>query len=761
MKKLAALLLFTFLASLPARATVLFHDALNYPNGLIETDGLWQVYSPAPPNSPYGDCYVSNNLIQLVRGNHDDVEAPKTGYNSAGSNYNTYVYASFTIDVTNLPYVYGDYIAEFQNTNDTADVCHVFVRTRGTTVPDTYQLGVANGATSSSATGVQFFPLDLATNTTYEVVILYNSDLSGYTPLAGATLAVNPATESDLTNSPAYGLDSVSYAQAAVINQDIAFRQSSEAQIGDIYVGTNFSDVFPYTPSIPVIGIQPQTTNSYLTNGPYAGDYWTFYTAASGLGALTYHWFQNGSPLTDNGTTILGSTSNILTISNLSATATYYVQVANSAGSADSDVVTLNVNTTPTAPFFTTQPFGATNTEGAYLTLSARANGTGPITYAWYFQETNTTGYVQVGTGSSYTIPSLDYSDDGLYHVVASGPDGNTTSSNVFVLVTAPALVTIGSLHSYMITNPPSSGGTNLANGTAFTVQGVVTCFGQTASSSYTEYRIQDATGGVEIYEGAPTSQAPPVGTWVQAQGTIQQYYGVLEMYYPTITVTNVGTNVPGVNPTSSNNIPLPAPVPLNLSAIQGTNNATSPYGLKIDGSLVTVTNAYIYLSPKGAPLNGKTFPGNPGNSIDLYVFSGPYDAVTNTNYVEAFVVTYENISNQLNTNFWGVAVPSYCYELTGVYESSSDYGPQIEPSRLQDFVTNAPASFSVNIGVTNRQTTLTWPASTHNNTYSVYSAPTVNGPWTQKFGLSYYPSTGTYTVTNTNSAQFFWMTSP
>jgi hypothetical protein len=758
MKKLAAILLFAFLAVLPVRATVLFYDALNYPDGLIETDGLWQVFLPKPPNPPYGDCYVSNNLIQLVRNNHDDVEAPKAGYDSVGPDDNTYVYASFTIDVTNLPYVYGDYIADFQDTNDVADVCHVFVRTSGTTVPDTYQLGVANGANNSTQTGVQFFPLDLATNTTYTVVILYNSDLSGYTPLSGATIAVNPASESDLDNSPAYGTDSVTLQQQVMTNQAIGFRQSSEAQIGDIYVGTNFADVFPYTPTIPVIGLQPQVTNSVLTNGPYAGDYWTFYTAASGLGTLGYQWFQNGSPLTDNGTTILGSTSNILTISNLSATATYYVRVTNSAGPAYSDTVTLNVNTTPTAPFFTTQPTGATNTEGASQTLSAAANGSGPITYTWYFQATNTTGYVQVGTGSSYKIPSLDYSDDGLYHVIASGPDGNTPSSNVTVLVNAPSLVSIGSLHSYLLTNPPDNG-TNLANNTSFTVQGVVTSFGEVASGSYTEYYIQDATGGVEIYEGFPTSQAPPEGTWVQARGTIEQYYDNLEMSYPTITVTNVGTNyLSGVNPASSNNIPLPAPAPLNLSAIQGANE-TSSYGLKIDASLITVTNAYIYLSTTGAPLNGATFPS--GNSTTLYAFSGPYDAVTNTNYIEVYVVTFENVSNQLNTNFFGVTIPTHCYELTGVYVPSPDYGQEMFPSRLQDFVTNAPAPFDVNIGVSAGQTTLTWPISTNNNTYSVFSAPALNGPWTQTFGLSYYPSVGTYTVTNSSSAQFFRMTSP
>lgn len=766
-KKLAVLFLLACLASLPARATLLFHDALNYPDGLIETDGLWSVYFPKPPTPPNGDCYVSNHLLQLTPSGHDNVQAPKTPYNSSVDG-STYVFASFTINVTNLPFIYGNYIAEFQDTNDVADVCHVFLRTSGTTVPNTYQLGVANGANSSTATGVQFYPLDLATNTTYEVAICYNSDLSGYTPLAGATLVVNPADGNDLTNSPAYGNDSVSDTQYDVVNQAIGFRQSTEAQIGNIYVGTTFADAFPFTPSRPVFGIQPVATNSYLTNGPFAGDYWTFYTAASGLGTLSYQWYQNGNPLSDNGTTILGSTSNILTISNLSATANYYVKVSNTAGSTNSQTVTLNVNTTPTAPFFTTQPTGITNTAGAYTSLSARANGTGPITYTWYFQALNTTGFVQVGTGSSYKFAPLTYSADGTYYVVANGGAGNTQSSSVTVMVNAPSLVSIGSLHAYMITNPPD-GEYDLANNTAFTVQGVVTTWGQSPSSAYSEYHIEDGTGGVEIYMGSPTTQAPPEGTWVQAQGSVEQYYGTLEMYKPTITITNVGTNVPGVNPTWSNNIPEPAPYPLNIAGVQ---NPTSPYGLQLDGSLVTLTNAYLYLSTNGAPLNGTKFPGvpgnpNSGNSISLYAFCGPYDPVTNTNYIEAFVTTYINLSNKLNTNFWGVTIPTHCYELTGCYvanpntNASTDYGQQMYPTRLQDFVTNLPGPFNVSVSVSNKQTTLTWPPSTNNNTYSVYSAPTVAGPWTQKFGIGYYPNVNTYTVTNTNAAQFFKMTTP
>jgi hypothetical protein len=61
---------------------------------------------------------------------------------------------------------------------------------------------------------------------------------------------------------------------------------------------------------------------------------------------------------------------------------------------------------------------------------------------------------------------------------------------------------------------------------------------------------------------------------------------------------------------------------------------------------------------------------------------------------------------------------------------------------------------------VSNGVSTLTWPAAI-GSTYSVYSAPSLPGPWTQTFGLSYYPSAGIYTATNAAAARFYKVSTP
>jgi hypothetical protein len=46
-------------------------------------------------------------------------------------------------------------------------------------------------------------------------------------------------------------------------------------------------------------------------------------------------------------------------------------------------------------------------------------------------------------------------------------------------------------------------------------------------------------------------------------------------------------------------------------------------------------------------------------------------------------------------------------------------------------------------------------------STYSVYSATNLLGPWTQTFGLGYYPSMGAYTDTNAATAKFYRVSTP
>jgi hypothetical protein len=714
--------------TLTVHANLLFSDNFNYSNGCVETDGVWFAYTPA---TPHQDALVTNQFLVLNQDNFDGVAAPSNNFAASDP-----VYASFTINVSTLPTTHGGYFCEFKdNTNDY--VCRIFIDGTGTAVPGTYRLGIANFASSITTAGATNYPLDLATGITYQVVFNYSAGLEY------GTLSVNPASESDFNNSPAFGNDGTTNAALQNIKiSQIAFSQytgQGVVAIGNVLVGTTYSDVVTNTPWKPIIGIQPQGTNIY------AGNAVTLYTAASGTGPLTYQWLSGGSPLSD-GVNVSGSLSNILTLSNLQSTADFRVIITDSVGSTTSQVATVTVDTTPTPPFFTKQPTGATNAIGANITLSALANGTGPITYQWYFEPTNSSTFSPLTTGSTLNLNNVTFANSGSYYVTAAGGDGSQNSTTVTVQVTPPPLVTIGYLHSLMVSNPPS-GQYSLNGNTIYNIQGVVTSFGELLSQTYSEYFIQDGTGAaVAFVNGTGNTNLPPVGSLVSIVGPAQQYYGQLEVTPNVTTATNT------VDVISYNN-PLPAPIPLNLALM--ATNPMGTYGINVQGALVTLTNVYLYSSTAGAAVTGN-FPTNSYKA--LYAFQQPYSA--GQAYMTVWVYTYTNSVDQLNTNYFGKSIPSFVYELTGEMGLYNPTQPELYPTRYADFVSTQPSPFRVSLTRTNGPPTLTWPA-VAGSTYSVYSATALSGPWSQAFGLSYYPSTGTYTDTNSTPRKFYRVSSP
>jgi hypothetical protein len=731
MKKITVIL-FALLATLSLRADVLFYDGFDYSNGLIETDGLWQVYSPS---TPLQDAYVTNNLLILDSAYSDSVDVPFT--NDTGSSI---IYASFTIKVTSLPSTGGGFFEELQDTNEDY-VGRLFINREGTVVPNTYRIGIANFATSIATKGATNYPMDLATGITYLVVFSYDTNLNDTYP--NGTLVINPASFNDYANSPAYATDGSGTAgQVADPISRIGFSQYANQGImgiGDLTVGTSFSDVFTNIPAIPVVGVSPLSTNIYL------GHTLQLYTAASGLGQLSYQWLSNNVPMVDDGVTVIGSGSNVLTLTALQSTANYSVAIANSAGSVTSSVAIVSIITTPTAPFFTSQPYSATNSIGTTITLSALANGTGPITYQWYFEPTNGGGFSAVGgqTGSTLSLTSANFNEAGYYYVAAANSVSTANSTTVTVTVTPPQLVTLGYLHSF-ITN--YNGNYSINAGEVWNVQGIVTSIGQIESKTAEEFFLQDGTGGCLVYYGGsnPTN-TPPVGALVSVVGPAESYYAELEMDPSSTSSTNTITIL-------STNNPVPAPTLVNFGQV-ATNNLGA-YGLAAQCSLVTLTNVYLYSSAAGAAVSG-TFAANTTKA--LYAFQQPN--TTGAPYIEIYVYTYTNAANLLNTNYFSQTIPSFCYELTAPYGVYAPTTPEFYPTRFADFVTTPPAAFAAGISATNGVSTISWPAVV-GSTYSVYSATNLLGPWTQSFGLSYYPSTGTLTVTNT-AAGFYKVSTP
>jgi hypothetical protein len=88
----------------------------------------------------------------------------------------------------------------------------------------------------------------------------------------------------------------------------------------------------------------------------------------------------------------------------------------------------------PTAPSISVQPADATVTAGEAATFSIMATGTSPLSYQWRKNMSNISG----ATSATYTTPSTVSADNGSkFDVVVSNVQGNTTSSQATLMVTA------------------------------------------------------------------------------------------------------------------------------------------------------------------------------------------------------------------------------------------------------------------------------------------------------------------------------------
>ncbi len=194
----------------------------------------------------------------------------------------------------------------------------------------------------------------------------------------------------------------------------------------------NASPVYTYVINVAVGGGSSATAPSFTTQPASqtvsAGATVTFTAAASGSPAPAYQWSLNS-------TAIAGATSATLTLSNVQTTASgsYAVTAANSAGTATSNTATLVVNAATSAPVFTTQPVSQTVNAGTTVAFTAAANGSPTPTYQWNLNGTAIAG----ATSATLTLSAVQTSASGSYSVTATNSVGNVTSNTVSLVVNA------------------------------------------------------------------------------------------------------------------------------------------------------------------------------------------------------------------------------------------------------------------------------------------------------------------------------------
>lgn len=191
----------------------------------------------------------------------------------------------------------------------------------------------------------------------------------------------------------------------------------------------NLKGTFVPLPQVPFITQQPVGPAAAILEGNPV----TFSVSILSNRTPRYQWIKIVGGVQSN---ISGATSRTYTIPSASVThiADYKVKVSNSAGSVDSDAVSLDVFLKPR---FTIQPSSGTVQAGNSLTLNPTVTGDQPMTFQWW----KNNAPIQDANATAFNIPATKWSDEGSYKLVATNTAGTTTSSTAVIKMESPPVV--------------------------------------------------------------------------------------------------------------------------------------------------------------------------------------------------------------------------------------------------------------------------------------------------------------------------------
>lgn len=146
----------------------------------------------------------------------------------------------------------------------------------------------------------------------------------------------------------------------------------------------------------------------------------------------------------------------------------------------------------------------------------------------------------------SGTIPGTAYVDGDVvsYYVTIVNANPDTLDSYERGFFAGPSTVNIGDLHVNDVD------GRNIYESYGVHIQGVTTSPYGLFSTTNTDYYIQDATGGINVFQFGAHSVQPNLGDVVEIWGSLDQYNGKLEITTGDCDTLDVELVGPGVVPT-------------------------------------------------------------------------------------------------------------------------------------------------------------------------------------------------------------------
>jgi poly(beta-D-mannuronate) lyase len=261
-------------------------------------------------------------------------------------------------------------------------------------------------------------------------------------------------------------LNGVGVSGATTTNLTLTSIQATQAGAYSVIVSNAAGTALSANAILTVI-TSPVITNQPASQNVLAGATVTFKVGAVGSGTLGYQWLMNGTNLV-NGGKISGATTATLSISSAQAAqaGVYSVLVTNGAGQVSSSGASLVVST---APSITQQPLTQTVVAGTNVSFMVTAAGSAPLLYQWRLNGTNLPD--ASASTSLLMLSNIQPAQAGVYSVLVSNMVGNVTSSNAFLTVITPPVITTQPLAQTIQETATASFNVSVSGSTPLTYQ--------------------------------------------------------------------------------------------------------------------------------------------------------------------------------------------------------------------------------------------------------------------------------------------------